>query len=306
VLGEMDGYQFSAAAGDVIRIQMSDGNSSTGTITNSVLLYDPEGTLIGNVSREGMAIVQLTLPVAGEYLIIARDASGNRTGNYALNIQSLNNPVGTVPISYGETLTGTISRLGEMDVYAFDGMADDIVRLQMSDGNSSTGTLTNWVGVYDTTGTLIKSAVGEGMAAMNVTLPETGRYLIVAQDASGNRTGYGLSLQSLNTPQNTTALVYGEGRNKSLTVLGEMDGYQFSAAAGDVIRIQMSDGNSSIGTITNSVLLYDSAGTIIGNVSGESTATLNVTLNVTGSYLIIARDASGDRAGGYSLNLQLQ
>ena len=106
-------------SGDVVRISMGDGSNSTASIDNQIQLYDQNGVEIGSIVAEVNAVLDVTLPSSGTYLILASDAGAEQTANYGLSLQRLNNPGAVTPIAFGETLTGSIGLRAEIDAYGF-------------------------------------------------------------------------------------------------------------------------------------------------------------------------------------------
>jgi len=136
-LAETDAYTFDGQAGDLIRIRMSDGSIAGFSIDNSIQLFNPAGVELGSVVAEVEAVLDITLPVAGTYLILASDLGADQTFSYSIHLQRLNNPGSTVPLAFFETVLAGISGLAETDAYTFDGQAGDRMRIRMSDGSTA-------------------------------------------------------------------------------------------------------------------------------------------------------------------------
>ena len=69
---------------------MSDGSASLVSINNQIQLYDPTGVELGSAVANVEAVLDITLPVAGTYLILASDASAHRSHGYGISLQRLN------------------------------------------------------------------------------------------------------------------------------------------------------------------------------------------------------------------------
>ncbi|MFX0204595.1 MAG: carboxypeptidase-like regulatory domain-containing protein, partial [Candidatus Hodarchaeota archaeon] len=141
-----------------------------------------------------------TLPKDGTYTILASDSYGDRTGDYCLYLQRLNNPGNKTNISFGETLCNTISDAALMDTYTFTAVADDKVLVSMT---RTSGDLLPYIRVYDPDGIfLCEDWLGNPTAEIpSCTLPKDGTYTILASDSYGDRTGdYYLYLGCLNPP----------------------------------------------------------------------------------------------------------
>lgn len=90
--GEIDIYSVNGQTGEVVRVRMSDGSPSPTSIENRVQVFDPAGGLLGAATSESNAVLDVTLPAAGTYLILASDAGGNRTGTYSLSVELIPPP----------------------------------------------------------------------------------------------------------------------------------------------------------------------------------------------------------------------
>ena len=114
-----------------------------------------------------------------------------------------------IPMQYGQTLSASIDVVGEKDGYSFAGTTGDIVKVEMSDGSSSSGTMNNWIRIYDPSGVEIANTTGEVRAIADITLISTGNYLIVLADKDSTHTGgYTISLDFIppNPPAGLTAV----------------------------------------------------------------------------------------------------
>lgn len=84
---EMDAFTFSAKANDQIQILMT---SISGDLWQQIRLYDPAGTLLNENSGVDQAEITQTLPVDGNYTILASDGfNGTKTGSYNITLQKL-------------------------------------------------------------------------------------------------------------------------------------------------------------------------------------------------------------------------
>jgi hypothetical protein len=113
----------------------------------------------------------------------------NDTGDYQIYIQRLNNPSGSTPIGFGETLAGTITLAGEADTFTFAALTGDVVSIVMS----TTNELESRIRLFAPNGQLLKSAnnpVAPGAAEIiSDPLTADGTYTVLAQDDTLNDTG---------------------------------------------------------------------------------------------------------------------
>ena len=304
-LAEADAYTFDDLTGDRIRIRMSDGSRSAVSIDNQIQLYNPAGVELGSVVAEVEAVLDITLPVDGTYLILASDAGGNNSHGYSIHLQRLNYPSNTVPIAFGETVSAAISGLVDTDAYTFDGLTGNRIRIRMSNGSRSGVSIDNQIQLYDPAGVELGSAVAGVEAVLDITLPGAGTYLILASDAGANQThGYGIHLQRLNNPGNTVPISFFETVSAAISGLAETDAYTFEGQAGDRIRIRMGDQSTSGVSIDNQIQLYDPAGVELDSAVAGVEAVLDIPLPVAGTYLILASDAGANQTHGYSIIVQ--
>jgi hypothetical protein len=197
---------------------------------------------------------------------------------------------------------GSIDLVVEMEAYTFTGAAGDIARVRIGDGSGCC--LEGRVEIFDPSGVSIAAAQGSESTHVDVTLERSGTFLVLATDEAGNDTGgYSLSLQRLNGPTGAVQLSYGSTVNGSIDLVAEMDAYSFSGTAGDLVRIQIGDGSGCC--LEGRVEIFDPSGTSIGAAQGSESTHLDLALQRTGSFLILATDEAGNDTGGYSLSLEV-
>src|SRR2546430_12549564 len=80
-------------------------------------LFDAQGVLLTNVTADVDAVLERTFGSAGTYFLLASDDNGAEVGDYSLSLQRLNQPVGALPISYGQTLSGSLTNAAQSDAY---------------------------------------------------------------------------------------------------------------------------------------------------------------------------------------------
>ena len=105
-------------------------------------------------------------------------------------------------MSYGQSRSGSLGLLAETDTYRFDGQAEDIVRIRVSDGNPNGGSIDPLVELFDANGQSMGSQgtpEDRGVEALlQRTLPAAGSYFIHVQDVTANDTGsYQITLERL-------------------------------------------------------------------------------------------------------------
>ena len=207
-------------------------------------------------------------------------------------------------ISYGETITESISSDGEVDVYTFSGVANEKVIIRLTE-NSSSYPLEPSLELYNPTGNPVESTSDGSQAEINIVLPQTGTYTIFASDVNGDDTGnYALFIQRVMNPGNASIINYGETLTGSISTDGEVDTYSFAGNAGDKIIVRLTE-NSSSYPLEPLAEVFDPAGdSLLASIDGAQ-AQMEITLPADGSYMILVSDSyPGDDTGNYALFIQ--
>lgn len=189
-------YRFEANANDIITVRMSRG--ATGALDSYLVLTD--AGLVELVSDDDSGggqnalIDQYRIPASGTYYVIAtrfeREA-GQTTGAFRLEFQSLGNAFeeiaeGIERIAYGNTITGRIDDETPEKLYAFWGVAGDVITVSM---NRADGDLDPVVSLLnsDQNTMVIDDDSGGGQNARigEFRIPVTGTYYIRATRYTG-------------------------------------------------------------------------------------------------------------------------
>jgi YD repeat-containing protein len=206
-------------------------------------------------------------------------------------------------ISCGQTITDSISTVGEKDEYTFTATAGDKVTLRLV---VTSGGMNPYLELYDPANTKIASnySYSGNYTYIDKALTSGGTYRIVVYDHYNDETGtYNLTWQRLNAPCSATALSCGQPATGSLSAAGEQDFYTFTASAGDKVTLRTV---VTSGGMNPYLELYDSTGARIAynyTSSGNSTA-IDATLTTGGTYTVVASDYNNDETGDYRLFFQ--
>ena len=202
-----------------------------------------------------------------------------------------------VPIFFGETKTGNISKPGEKGNYSFNANAGDVIFSRMSSSWSSDPNLK----LFAPDGTQLISKSGYEYVEFNTTLQITGNYILQAGVLQGDSTGnYGVFLQRTNNPGNATPFSFGSTLTGNISLKGEYQSYSFSGNSGDVIFSRMSSSWSS----DPNIKIYSPDGSQLISKSGYENVELNITLPSNGTYTLLAGDLNGLNTGSYGVFLQ--
>ena len=160
----------------------------------------------------------------------------------SLEIAEADNGENVQQITYGDSVTGTIDPIGDLDCYTFDGAAGDIIIFKLSDPSVF---LDAKFRLYNPDNTL--AIESEGSGSLNAlledfTLAQTGAYKLVISDVDANETGdYNFTLESINNPGDSVEIGYGESVTSAVDVTSDLDHYTFQGTADDIISLQMRD-----------------------------------------------------------------
>lgn len=185
-----DCFTFMMMAGDRVRGRVVE---TAGSISAFQEIIRPDGTTFcGTIVGEQTCLADAD----GTYTILIKDFGGTSTGDYALYIQRLNNPVGCTPITFsGIPTTGAIDVAAETDCFTFNGLPDKHIRVRAI---ATSGTLAPFKEVMRPDGTTLCSAV---VSEMTCELGAEGTYTILVNDHGGTDSGsYQLTLVCLTQP----------------------------------------------------------------------------------------------------------
>lgn len=203
-----------------------------------------------------------------------------------------------VTISYGQTLSGSISIAAEKDEFTFNGTSGEKITLRFA---KTSGTLSAYAELLNPSGTRIAySNAGE----INATLAVSGTFKITVRDYNYTNTNigdYSLTIQRINNPAGAFSLSFGQTLTGSIDSFSKIITYSFSATANDAITIRSATVTTASGTFAPYLELYNSTGTRVAYTLDNS-LTSKVTL--TGSYSLLVTDYQRDGTGTYSSCIQ--
>lgn len=169
-------------------------------------------------------------------------------------------------------------------------------------------TLEPWIRVYAPDGSLTCETFNTRLADMtSCSLPRSGTYTILASDSSPARmeTGsYTLYLQRLNNPGLTTSISFGQTLLATISSATEIDTYTFMSQVDDHVLVRMTKTSN---TLQPWIRLYAPDGSLTCQAFNGTLAEItNCILPRSGTYTILASDASPDRTetGSYTLYLE--
>jgi hypothetical protein len=238
---EMDVYTFAANAGDVLLFRLHDN----GALAPEVRLYASDGSLLTSDWSYDYIEINQTLSASDTYTLLVGDHFGTGTGDYSLHLQRLNGPANATPIAYGQTLTGTVALMAEMDAYTFTAGAGDVVLAGMSDNDASFD-FDPEIRLYAPDGSLLTSNWSYDHVAITQTLSSPGDYTLLAGDYGGTDTGdYTLALNRPTWAQ----LTLGVSHTDTLIHSYDADWYWVQVEADEHLSVQVSKDTAWYGSL---------------------------------------------------------
>ncbi len=210
---QQDVYTFNGNAGEIIRLVAAlNGSEVFSNLCPVLEIYDSTGRLIKMAACSGARVAEtglVTLPTTGQYVIVVRDDNFRDGGPYGLNLAFITGQCGTA-ITCGPTRTGSFTASSQQDIYTFSGNAGGIIRLVAAlNGSPVSFNLCPVVELYNPIGGLVKMAECDPNTRVAntdlVTLPATGRYVIVVRDDNFRDGGpYGVSISCIVSGSNSS------------------------------------------------------------------------------------------------------
>jgi len=256
--GDTDEHYFTIDAGDlssaggeyVVTLALAGASYGFQPLAR---LYSPSDNPIGSELDSGSSHTY-RLTAIGTYSVKVQDNDNQDTGTYALALEGIHLPSEDAQeTTLGDLESGALDVMGEVDEYTFEATAGNIVTISLSETHGgSRATLYSPAGdevkLYSaTTGNRV-TRVAAGNKVRSEPL-QAGTYVIqVYDDNYADAGNYQLSLEGL-VPASADAvsLTLGEFKTGDI-VVGEVDAYKFTGAAGDVVTVSLSDAQSGTGT----------------------------------------------------------
>jgi PKD repeat protein len=312
----------SLNAGDVIMVRMG---FALNEYDPHIRVYGTDGTtlLCGDYTENNYAVKTSAeisgcqVPGYGEYTIVASEYNGNNFGpDYNLTVERLNNTV--VSMTYGDTVTDTLTATADLDAHTFTASANDRVKVRMGFTTNDPdpqirifgpgGDLITSCEAYNTDGNNAYSA-----EISNCLLPDDGVYTVISSEYEGDETGgdYNLTIERLN---NTVATMsYGDTVLDALSASADLNPHTFTASANDRVMVKMGFTTAGpgpqiriYGPNGETLSLCEAYNYDINRVYAYSAEISSCLLDKgSGTYTIIASESNGDETGGsYSLAIE--
>lgn len=287
--GQSARYTFAGTIGDSVGIRFFGLTTSPASLTVTVTVLRPNGSVLtsANVSTSNAVVLNLaTLATTGTYSVVVEPFYGQPWSGL-LSIDA------GVPISVnGTSQTPTSSVAGEPIRYAFDGSSGQRLELGMAGlSYASPSASTTAVSLHAPDGSLLASAScatsGAASCEAVANLTTTGKHAIVVSPPSASLITAGAL--SVSTPA-TGALVIGDpAQTVTIARPGQTARFAFSGTAAQLLRLSWSGASVSSGsTVTVSVLKPDGSTLNSSSLGNGATGSLDVTaLPTTGTYTVV-------------------
>lgn len=324
-------YTFEGNAGDAVTIDATA--SPFDTLDTTLVLLGPDGEMVAvNDDRDlfggdyNALLAGIILPQDGTYTIVVgryQGASGTSTGEFTLILDLADESAsGQVAIAYGETLVGTINNENYQDSYVFEGVAGDVVSIEVIATSGDLDTIVSLVGpsgeVLDGNDDVDFEAGNTNSALRAFVLPSDGTYTILVgryEGRNGTTTGnytLELILESGEAPvsdDGSPPTALGEGNySGAINEQNIAQRFSFEGEAGQSFVIEMT---AISGNLDALLIVQDADGKEVGRNDDRDFATtdaaLTLTLPNTGTYTVIAtryQEAAGGSAGEFELSIR--
>lgn len=222
-LGEVDPYQFTAAAGDQFELEVTNRSGASNTRWRLV----SEFGVVEESQRLNEGVTQLAISRPGTYsLLVESFANDTATGNYSLELRFTGNepvpPVDGTPLALSTPTSGSISEAGEQDFYTFTVPSDSFGYFDALTNNGRLfWQLTGPAGVVDT---------ATFLASPTVHRLFPGDYVLRVSAQGATTADYDFQFLDLDA---ATPLTIGDSIFAALDPGDSTDAYRFDAMAGE-------------------------------------------------------------------------
>jgi hypothetical protein len=307
--GDEDVFSFDGAAGDAVDI-------SAGSVDFDMFLeLEQNGQLIAVDDDGGIGLNSLlqsfVLPVSGEYLIRVRALGDFGSGSYSIDIKSSTAAFAFQGVLEEGTTASTLAQGETFHHYDLSIASVSEVQIDMvSNAFDPFLALFSGGGIEDVNEANLIAVDDDGAGSLNARLQvllDPGTYLVEGRSFSLSGTGdYTVTLTVTPVGDDedaggATLIAYGDEIGGGLFPEGDVDSFQFSGSAGDVIDISL------VSADFDPLLELESGGQLIGvddNGGTDNSARLDdYVLPTTGDYTIRAVAVGTRLTGDFNLTL---
>jgi len=266
-------YRFNGSAGQRLFFDGAETNDS-----GNFALYSPANLHLGSAGLSQN--FEVTLPVTGQYLLVAGNRGLTNETPFKFRIVTPNNT--TNNLTLGATVDATLAESGESDVYTFKGVAGQRLYFDAMQDVASSFTAQ----MFDPSGTPVFVSGSAGFDQGLFTLAETGNYTLEIHSPSDQVGTYSFRLLDLSAAPiaNTGSSISGQLNPASQAALFRINGQSGQRII--ITNVLASSANATFSVVTpnNTIII---SGSTLGDL-GE------IFLPVTGTYGLILTVASGN------------
>lgn len=208
----------------------------------------------------------------------------------------------SLPINYGDALSGDLQFENQVDEYSFTAEAGDIIYLRMRDAESPVDACFQLI---DPTGQFIAEECGNGgiVQLKGFEIEAYGTYTILAYDKNHNDLGsYGISLNKLNSPAYAQEIDCAFDGEFELTVTTEVKTFKLFANEGDILKSRMRGESQHF---ESELEIYDADGNQLAAEYGSGLSEIEINFPSTGYFTLTCNDRNGNDLGVFGLGVQL-
>jgi hypothetical protein len=204
-VADTDTLRFSGAAGEEIHLTLADTGGN----------HEPRAELLGpdlapldtlGIDDTGVSKT-IDLMATGQYTIVVSDAGNDATGSYHLGLERLfPASESAVTLSYGTARSDSITPVADVDVFVFDGVADQTIELTLMDTG---GDHQPYAHLFNPSRDGVVAFGADGTAdSYVIALTTTGLYTLLVGDLGDDQTGsYGVDLRTVSVTCSVAASV---------------------------------------------------------------------------------------------------
>jgi len=309
-VGDLDLWTFTAAAGDLVTVQITELTGGA-AFQPMIELFTPGGERKRVASGATGATFDVAVEVPGTYTVLVSDANKTGSGTYQLQVtRGAIGPAAANVLVNGTSYLGTIAAAGETNSWTFTATAGETIAVHV--GETATGNFLPWLRLYGPTGVQLADDFNASAAEVSVRATNSGTFVAVVADGTAGRNQTGNYRISLAKTGSTLAIsptdeggVLTNGPSYLGTIdVGDVDAWNFTANAGESFVVWM--GESSTGTTLLPWLrVYGPDGVFLVQDFNAAAAEVTVRATNSGTFLVIVADGNNGRfgAGNYRLSM---
>ena len=307
---QVDTDTISVVAGQTLMVAL--GKVSGTSFDPQVKLLDPSSATVRTDSNSTGVFYMVTAATSGTYTLQISDATASHTGDYELTVFTP-----SANFSYGEDGAEADSGRrraagvgpGDLDVWTITTNAGQFISTEVA-ANSTGENIDLGAIMFAPNGSVVANKTNT--AGLSIDVPNTqtvsGTYFVVIYEPLANLTGrYGITFarfpgkQTTEDPDTNTPLLDGVVRAGQLPS-GDYDIFNVPVLEGSTITATLTE---TSGNLQPELQLFAPDGSLITSNSGATTATVNGTAEISGTYWLLARDSTAAGGGNYNIQYNL-